>query len=246
MRGERPRAREWVRDIVTSETSREKESTGPKLKCLQGQPPAQELLRRWRRYTELPAQIHGRMWDALTPILLGLPQDEVPHHVAQFAAANNVEPTDLSLALEGCHALLLESTARNLEVNDFDADLRALDGAEGNPVARAALVEGYERAKRLVRQRIVAQSVAEHGKVLTGINWRIDRILSSSHGVDLNTPILLMTLHYEDAGEKGRTVFQVSDENLKMLRDFCDRMLKLGAEAPSEEELAAQEAGETS
>lgn len=221
------------------------EGAPAKLKCLQGQPPTADLVRRWRRFEELPAAAQARVWDGLTPILLGLPQQEVPNHVAQFAASLNLDAGDLSLALEGCHVLLIEATARDLDVAEFDADLRALGGDAGSPSARAVLLEGYDRAKKLIRQRLVAKSVADHGKVLTGLNWRIDRILSSSHAIDLNTPILLMNLHYEEAGEKQHIIFQVSDDILRMLRDFCDRMLKLGAEAPSEEDLQRQTEAET-
>ena len=210
------------------------------LKLLQGKPPTPDLLRRWRRYIELPALVHARIWEVLNPILLGLPQESVPQHVAQFAAAVNVEVSDLTLALEGCHALLLEATARNIDVKDFNEDLALLSGAGAGQTARAAIVEGYERSNKLIRQRLVMESVAEHGKVLTGLNWRIDRILMSNHGFNLDTPILMMTLHYEDAGEKQHMTFQVSDSVLTMMRDFCDKMLKLGAEAPSEEEIIAK------
>ncbi len=215
------------------------------LKCLDGQPAPNELVRRWRRYLELPGRVHAKIWEVLTPILLEIPQEQKAQHVTGLASTWGVEASDLSLAAEGCHALLLGATARGMDAADFDADLKTLGGEADVPVARAALIEGYDRASNIIRQQLVAKSVAEHGKVLTGLNWRIDRILSSGHGVELNTPILMMTLHYEDAGEKRHITFQMSDRVLKMVRDFCDKMLKLGAEATSEETIRAQELAQT-
>jgi len=226
-----------------SENSVPEGTTTASLELLNGQPPTAELVRRWRRYLELPAAAHAQFWEIMNPILLGLPEQTVPQHVAQAAQRLNIESTDLALALEGCHVLLTKATAANLDTAGFDRDLRALSGEQGEQhLARATLIEGYERAQRLIRQRFVAASVAEHGKVVTGLNWRIDRILASSHGTGLNTTILLMTLHYQDAGKDHTMTFQLSDATLRQIRDFCDQMLKLGAEATSEQEIQAAEA----
>ena len=61
-----------------------------------------------------------------------------------------------------------------------------------------------------------------------GISWRVDRVLASSHGLGLDTNILLMTLQYEQKGRSRDLTLQATDDTLRRLRDFCDHMLKVG------------------
>jgi hypothetical protein len=83
-----------------------------------------------------------------------------------------------------------------------------------------------ERAVPLIRQMIVSQTVAEHGKLVEDSNWRIDNILSSEHGDEINVPVAVLTFRYQEGEKRERITLHLLPEQLAKLKTACDRMIQ--------------------
>jgi len=82
-----------------------------------------------------------------------------------------------------------------------------------------------EAALDVLRAEIVRRSILDHGSLLVGVDWRIDRILASQHGREVDTPVGVITLTYQRGAEKERITLHCEPGMLQRLRSVCDEML---------------------
>jgi len=73
---------------------------------------------------------------------------------------------------------------------------------------------------------IIQESLADHGKVLVGIDWREDNVTASDRGAKLNTTVVLLTLRYRENNRVERITLQLTPEAMKELKLFCDRFAR--------------------
>jgi hypothetical protein len=91
---------------------------------------------------------------------------------------------------------------------------------------RELVLAGYEPAKAQIRHEIIKSALADHGKLLTGVSWRLDAVQASERGANLRTPVAMLTLRYRDGAEAGRVTLQVLPDMMAELKDACDRILR--------------------
>jgi hypothetical protein len=171
----------------------------------------------------MPPNARRSFWVALAPTLPDPipPRSEVA--LDTFAATHGVEERTLARALKACRHLLREAAAHDVTVEDFAADLAALDGDEGE--LRALLLPGFAEAKARLREELVSRAISAHGKVLVGADWRLDLVAASSKVEELRTPIAIVTLELLDEGESRRVTFQATADALRRLSKVCDDLL---------------------
>lgn len=126
-------------------------------------------------------------------------------------------------ALKACRFLLREASRADLDAAAFAADVDALSGCSEE--IRAILLAGYDAAKGLLRREILRKSLLDHGRLLVGVDWRLDQVLASGHGANLGTPVGVLTLRYRDGERQERLTLHALPEVLRELRDACDRLL---------------------
>ena len=95
----------------------------------------------------------------------------------------------------------------------------------GELLVKELVLAGYGPAKERIRHEIVKAAVADHGKLLVGVKWRLDAIQASEGGAKLGTPVALLTLHYLEGAESGRVTLQVLPDMMGELRDVCGKVL---------------------
>ena len=74
---------------------------------------------------------------------------------------------------------------------------------EPTPLAEA-LCSSYPKAKERIRRDIQHRTLLDHGKVLTGLDWRIDATRASHRGMELDARFAVLTLHGAAAGSPPR------------------------------------------
>jgi hypothetical protein len=174
------------------------------------------------RLAALPPGARERLWEALGPSLSEPLPAPVEAVLDGFCQRHEVAGNELARVLKACRFLVREASRVDLPRAGFAADLAALGaGAE----VQRVLLAGYERGKAVVRGELLHAALAAHGKVLVGVDWRVDTVAASAGGAKLQAPVVMLTLRYEDGGRQERITLQAVPEALQELRRVCDQLL---------------------
>ncbi len=87
------------------------------------------------------------------------------------------------------------------------------------------VLASYETVREPLRREIIKAAVADHGKLLVGIHWRMDTIQASERGAKLRTTVAMLTLHYREGAEAGRITLQVLPDMMGELKAVCENVL---------------------
>lgn len=185
-------------------------------------------MRDWQRLVALPAPVVDSFWEVLGPFLVLGPGRDFEQRLEAYCRLRQVEAREVLPALNACQLLVNEAVARDLGAESLARDLEQLPDPRDR--AGAMLVRGYEQARPALRQRILSDSLLDHGNVLTGVDWRLDQTLASTRGVQLNAPVAVVTLRYRSGERADRITLYLDAQRLQELRAVCDRLL--GAPGP--------------
>ena len=84
---------------------------------------------------------------------------------------------------------------------------------------------GYDQARAVVRREIVRGALLDHGKLLTGVDWRIDTIAAASRGAKIAAPVVLLTLSYQEGEHRSRITLHATPDMLQELQQLCAQIL---------------------
>lgn len=192
-----------------------------KLHCLAGQPAPAELLEGWKRFAAIPADA---LDDFRTHFGQLLENPAAPVHrqrLEEFFQRREIPLQEGISATQACELLLGRAAALDLDVEYFRQDLAALSG--GPCHATELLLSQYAAVKAQLRKRIILETLSDHGKLLVGINWRVDTVTASERGVQINTPVVFLTLLYRESDKLDQITLQLTPEAVKDLQRFCGR-----------------------
>ncbi len=192
-----------------------------KLHCCHGTPPPPQIVDGWKKFLEFSKTANSRIWSLLMPALMDPHNPASNKLVVSFCQENGVGQDDLLAAVRSCVFLLSRAAALNLGLDLLDQDFATLSPPDSK--AHEVLLSRYEGLKSELRKLIITESLADHGKVLVGLDWRVDQVNASHRGMNLNTPVVMMTLRYRDGNQFERTTLQLTPETLNELKLFCER-----------------------
>src|SRR5262249_54133185 len=72
-----------------------------------------------------------------------------------------------------------------------------------DPLVKELVLAGYEPAREALRHEILRASVADHGKLLVEIRWRVGRIHASQGGGERGGRVAVLALYYPQGAEVG-------------------------------------------
>jgi hypothetical protein len=193
------------------------------LYCLGGGEAPPDLGADLLRLVRLPAEALQKLWQVLGPSLVEPIAPETEQLLDMFCAAYKVDEDDLGRAIRACRFVIREAAQRDVPAGAVAEDLHRL--CPGAPLVKELVLAGYEPAKERIRHEIVKAAVADHGKLLVGIKWRMDAIHASERGAKLGMPVVLLTLHYLEGPEAGRVTLQVLPDMMGELKGVCERVL---------------------
>lgn len=190
------------------------------MRILGGQPPSPEILAAWRQVLHLPEAARSGFWDLLTAAVLEPLDPSAGERIAAFATESGVQRDELLQALQICDLLLGGGATHDLAPEDLRGDLAVLSG--GPMPLHDELARRYASVRPTLRARLVEAALADHGKVLIGIDWRVDNVTASGRG-HIAATVVLMTLRYREGDEVGRVTLQMTPESIGALKAFADR-----------------------
>lgn len=192
-----------------------------RLHALNGKPAPAGIDRDLRQLERLPEPAKKELWNVLMPSLLEPVPAAVETLLDTFCARHVVEADRLALVLKACRFLLREAALLDLDPLSFAMDVAALTADSRE--AQALLLARFDQAKSVVRRDIGA--LLDHGKVLTAINWRVDKIAATDVGPQGDRLVAHLTLRYQDGDERGRITLQLTPQLLAELHQVCGAML---------------------
>jgi len=197
------------------------QASGIRLQCCGGNPVPQVVIDGWRTFEVLPESTRDSIWDLLGRTLLAPDSPENELLSEQFCKKHGEDRAKVLEAVRACDYLVRNATALNLPPDVFQQDLNTL--SPGNPTAAAVIGSNYEGAKARLRHVIVEDSLADHGKVLVGIDWRVDHVTASDRGAQLDSSVVFLTMRYRDGDTVDRMTLQLTPQALQALKGFADR-----------------------
>lgn len=192
------------------------------LNCLEGRPVPPVVIEGWKQLCALPRTCRESFWLLLAPVLMNPENATNKELILLFSKEHDVPPESLLSAMGCCELLLKQAAAMDLPEDLFRQDIEALSGGNLDDVGQFILTR-YPDAIQGLRRQILLESLAAHGKVMTGLQWRLDTLKHSSKGNNLNTDIVLLTLSYREGQDENSITLQLTEEAARQLKKFCDR-----------------------
>jgi len=191
------------------------------LKCCQDRLAPHAVVEGWKQFLGFPEKAMNSFWGILRPALIQPANPSNKQRIESFCNDYGLKEKDVVAALRSCDFLMRQAAALDMDAVPFRQDLAAL--SEGDEQGAEVILSQYEEAKADLRKQIIQESLADHGNVLVGIDWRVENVTASDRGTKLNTTVVLLTLRYRDANQTERITLQLTLEAMKELKRFCDR-----------------------
>jgi len=191
------------------------------LKCCQDRPAPHAAVEGWKQFLGFPEKAMNNFWSILRPVLMQPTNPNNRQRIESFSGDYGLKEKDVVAALRSCDFLMRQAAALDMDATPFRQDLAAL--SEEDKQGSEVILSQYDGAKAELRKQIIQESLADHGNVLVGIDWRVDNVTASDRGTQLNTAVVLLTLRYRDANRTERITLQLTPEAIRELKVFCDR-----------------------
>lgn len=191
------------------------------LKALQGTPAPAEVQDGFRRLTRFPDGALKQWWTLLEPALTKPVLLQDGRRVAEFAQLFALNRDDVAVAVQASAFLVGQAVALDLSPDDLKADLTSLSGQL--PAAAETVSAGYRERLRGLRELALERSLLDHGNLLVGLEWRVDQVNASSHGIGLDSSLVFLTLKYRNGDDIERLTLQLTPPALDRLREFVGR-----------------------
>jgi hypothetical protein len=192
-----------------------------RLTTCHGGPPPDFVTAGWAAFLGLPQAAKEEFWEVLVQPLLDPSNAGNDALIQSFAEKTGAEVPAVVGALQAASFLLRRAAALNLAPPALRADLSVLSG--GTTPEADILLSRYEAARDDLRQLALRDTLATHGKLFAGLEWRIDNVAGSSVAVGLDATVILLTLRYLDGDKLEKVTLQFPQPAIAELKAFCDR-----------------------
>jgi hypothetical protein len=189
--------------------------------CFPEEGPPEGVITGVRMLLGLPRGAQSNLWHL---IRVGLEEPETPEHrqlIENYAMRFEANPAQLVGAVRACQFLVRQAAARKVELTEFLTDVQTLSGTDRSAVE--LLAPHYLRVRNLLRLQMLENTLADHGNVLVGFDWRIDSVNVSNHGELDSVPVVFLNLVYRNGEETKKLPVQLSPSAIASLKLFLER-----------------------
>ncbi len=188
------------------------------LRCLMGQPAPADLGAALATFLRLPATVQDTYSEVLAAHLEAVVDDRAETLLKRYCRRHEIEPGQLGPSVKACRFLFTHAVKAGVDRAALVADVSALLPEEEATLVLDRLLPLFDAAFPRMRQAAVFQSVAEHGRVVRAVRWRMDVIQASDHGRQLDVPVATITLQYQEGPNAGQTSYQLLPDQAAELR----------------------------
>lgn len=195
---------------------------GVALHCLRGEPAPEEVTRDWATLKGLPGPAVDGLWELLGPSLAGV-DPALERKAEAFCRLYELPPDAVRSSLRVCRFVLLRASGAGLALDQLAADVLALSAGEDTAAGRM-LVLRYDAARQIVRQSALEQALLDHGKLLVGVDVRVDRLAATDRGGGMDQPVILLTLRTREGERNDRTTMYLTPETFSRMKEAWARI----------------------
>jgi len=203
----------------------------PSLNCMRGLSGPDGLRDDMHALLALPAPIRQKFWMVLAPYLAGDTSEEAQRPIFDLCEEHGTDPQSLVGPVRGARFLVSQGARAALDEQRFVEDLSQLTDSSSLQALIEVMLPCFERAAPIFRKEIVARTIADHGRLVRDVNWRVDKIINSEHGDGVNVPVAVLTFRYQEGAREERITLHLLPEQLAKVRTACLDMLP--AEPPT-------------
>lgn len=208
--------------METMEDKNTTKASETKLNCCRGNPVPSYVVEGWKRFISFPEKARSGFMSLLAPAMMEPSDPENRMRIGTFSNGYGLVEDDVVAAMRSCDFLLRQASILDLDLDAFQQDLAELSG--GDAQAAGPVIANYNAAKADLRQQIIRETLADHGKVLVGLDWRLDNVTASDRGVKLNSDVVFLTLRYREGNKVERITLQLTPDAAKELKLLCERL----------------------
>ncbi len=198
----------------------------PALACLSGGRPDPKLLRDWRAYQTMDARLRPVLLDLLQQVYRVPLGRELAERVGAFAQQAALAPMTAQSILECLRFLFSHAVRGAIEPEAFAKDLHALSGGVDEGIDD--FVAHYGSYGPLRRQEYIREALLDHGRLLTGVEWRLDVARRTGRTSRIELPVVMLGLKYAEgsgtSGKNGSISLQIPAGELGALRRVLDEI----------------------
>lgn len=183
--------------------------------------PPDQVIAGFRMLLTLPKGAQQNLW-RLISLSLEHPNDpENAKLIDQYSAHFETSPPLVLGAVWACDFVLRQAAALNLDKESFVSDLQRLSGTDRAVVD--LLSSPYLEVRDKLRGQLLEDALADHGAVLVGFDWRVDRITASNRGSMDDVTIVHLNLKYRTGDEKRQLSLQLTPDAIATLKAFWNQ-----------------------
>jgi len=198
-------------------------ATGPQLRSLDGGSAPEELGPAIASILRLPDAARESFGDLLLPCMEPMPEDQLDSRIVRLCRRMELDAEAAAPPVKAARFLLRNASRNNVTPPLLAEDLNTL--CPDDDAVTAVLVPLYQKVFAELRKELLAAALRTHGRVLGGVDWRVDTIGSTSQGRDLGLPVAMLTIHYHEGKEVKSLTLQALPEQVAALRSACDELL---------------------
>ena len=200
------------------------------LQCLGGGYAPAAIVAGWRAFARTTPATQRDLWELVEPGVVAVPPPDQDERGHAFCAKHQMTPGDGIAMTQAVSFLVAQAAAVDLSVDMLRQDLAGI--SEGEPRSADYIASRYAATRPELRAKLLNLSLSDHGKVLRGLHWRIERIESSDRGVNLGAGIVRLTLQYLEGDRPDQISFQLPPDAIEELRAFVSRFGPPGGQGP--------------
>lgn len=192
------------------------------LKCLMGRVAPADLGPNLSTLLVLPTAVQQTYAEVLEPNLAPVVDDRVETRVKRYCRTHGIEPRVLAPSVKACRFLFTSAVKAGIDREGFVADVNAVLPPADAASVLTLLLPLFDAALPKLVGAAAFQSVAEHGKIVRAVRWRMDVIKASDHGAHLDVPVATITLQYQEGPNAAQATYQFLPEQAAELRRALD------------------------
>lgn len=179
-----------------------------------------------RALLQLPESARATFGEILGPFLQPKVPDDGDRLIEAYCRRYDTVGNHVALALRGARFVIWEAAKADASTGVFVEELGLLTEASAGATLGAVLAPIYETSRDRIRSELLRRSVADHGTIVVGIDWRLDRVVASQHAQALQGEVAVLTFSCREGAESKRTTLQLDRGMLVRLKRVCDRLLE--------------------
>ncbi len=197
-----------------------------RLHCFGGAPTPAELEGDLRSWLLLPARVRHNYWELLGLNLAPKVDDRITARVRELMSQYELDGEQLAPSIRACRGMLRQGARHGITVDQLVEDIGKVIDDEQELVD--CLANCYRKALPMLNREIVLSTLAEHGNLATHIDWRIDKVTRSNHGVDVDASVAVFSFRYREGETERRFSVQLLPDHVNALRLACEEILTSG------------------